>query len=269
MSERNFLSWIGFKGEEENTSAPSENAAERIRQLESQLADLRSRRDLTTLSEEEFEILATETATTIIKSAQHREAKATEIAQKVKTESEKSAKTVLASAEAKATQIVAQAEAKGRKFVANMEAQAAQIQSSAESNAEGLVSAAKREVSNLMATSRREADQLIADANAEVAKYREWLATAVEEADRLYRVQNQSLAIAEQGIAASRAKLTSSFEKLAGLQASVKSELNENGQPITNVFKKAAIESAEIPEVAELRPSPVKASVRRGAPVRK
>ena len=44
MAEKNsFLNWVGFKGEEEQ--APS--SVERIRELESQLADLKSRRDIT------------------------------------------------------------------------------------------------------------------------------------------------------------------------------------------------------------------------------
>jgi len=59
MSEKkSFLNWVGFSGEE--TATPG--SVDRIRELEQQLADLRSRRDITSLSKEEFEILATETA---------------------------------------------------------------------------------------------------------------------------------------------------------------------------------------------------------------
>ena len=39
MAEKKFRSWVGFK--EEAAAAPTENAVERIRQLETQLADLR------------------------------------------------------------------------------------------------------------------------------------------------------------------------------------------------------------------------------------
>ena len=54
MAEKNsFLNWVGFK--ESESAAPS--SVDRIRELESQLSDLRSRRDITTLSKEEFEIL--------------------------------------------------------------------------------------------------------------------------------------------------------------------------------------------------------------------
>jgi len=64
MAEKNsFLNWVGFK--ESESAAPS--SVDRIRELESQLNDLRSRRDITSLSKEEFEILATETAMSMIK----------------------------------------------------------------------------------------------------------------------------------------------------------------------------------------------------------
>jgi hypothetical protein len=41
MAEKKFLSWVGFKGEDESKPAPSQNALERIRDLESQLNDLK------------------------------------------------------------------------------------------------------------------------------------------------------------------------------------------------------------------------------------
>ena len=63
MSEKSsFLNWVGFK--EGESAAP--NSVDRIRELESQLADMRSRRDLTSLSKEEFEI-ALKTTTNISK----------------------------------------------------------------------------------------------------------------------------------------------------------------------------------------------------------
>ena len=46
-----FLNWVGFKEGETTT----QNSVDRIRELEAQLADLRSRRDITSLSKEEFE----------------------------------------------------------------------------------------------------------------------------------------------------------------------------------------------------------------------
>ncbi len=47
MADKNFLSWVGFKGEESDASktnlATGSASLERIRELESQLNDLRSR----------------------------------------------------------------------------------------------------------------------------------------------------------------------------------------------------------------------------------
>ena len=84
MAEKKFRSWVGFREEEDR--APIANPVDRIRELESQLADLRSRRDITGLSREEFEILATETAMSMIKSAQAREAKANALIEFSKSE---------------------------------------------------------------------------------------------------------------------------------------------------------------------------------------
>ena len=64
MAEKKFLSWIGFKDEtssrpapamEVSSSQPNQSNVARIRELESQLAELRSRRDITSLTKEEFE----------------------------------------------------------------------------------------------------------------------------------------------------------------------------------------------------------------------
>jgi hypothetical protein len=131
MAEKNFLSWVGFKGEGSDQPAPSENALERIRQLESQLSDMRSRRDITSLTKEEFEILATETAMSIIKSAQAREAKANSAAQKIINESTREVKEKLESAEAKAKAILSAAENRGRKYLQAAEEDADELRANA------------------------------------------------------------------------------------------------------------------------------------------
>ena len=50
MAEKNFLSWVGFKGDEDPQNKPNlqngSQGLERIRELEAQLNDLRSRRDI-------------------------------------------------------------------------------------------------------------------------------------------------------------------------------------------------------------------------------
>ena len=123
MAEKNgFLNWVGFK--ESESAAPS--SVDRIRELESQLNDLRSRRDITTLSKEEFEILATETAMTMIKSAQSREAKAISASERLVGEATRQAKDAVEGAEIKARSILSGAEARGRKYINVAEAEAAE-----------------------------------------------------------------------------------------------------------------------------------------------
>ena len=67
MAEKKFLSWVGFKDQSESPSETqttpeaamtgSQSNVARIRELENQLAELRSRRDLTSLTKEEFEAI--------------------------------------------------------------------------------------------------------------------------------------------------------------------------------------------------------------------
>ena len=136
MSEKNsFLNWVGFKGEETN----SPNSVDRIRELESQLADLRSRRDINALSKEEFEILATETAMSMIKSAQLREARAQAAADRVIKETSRAAKETLESTDLKARSILSGAESRGRKYIQVAESEASELLENAESEATTLL----------------------------------------------------------------------------------------------------------------------------------
>ncbi|MEI7454378.1 MAG: hypothetical protein WCJ90_02515 [Actinomycetes bacterium] len=237
MSEKNFLSWVGFKGEDKtlttstSASAPTTNAIERIRELESQLNDLRSRRDITALSKEEFEILATETAMSIIKTAQQREAKASTTAEKVLSESQRSARSALEAAEAKAKATLSQAESRGRKYIEAAESDASDLISNAENEAEELISTKKREGSSITSSAKRDADRLVLEATTEVAEYRQWLSGVITEAERLYRIQTQSLDAAESAIAQSRNRLESAFTRLAELQKSVQAAINPDGTP--------------------------------------
>jgi len=70
MAQKGFLSWVGFKSESSQPQAsssgstapgsptpsvtPTPNALDRIRELEAQVADLRARKDITSLTREEF-----------------------------------------------------------------------------------------------------------------------------------------------------------------------------------------------------------------------
>ena len=223
MAEKNsFLNWVGFKGEE--SSQP--NSVDRIRELEAQLNDLRSRRDITTLSKEEFEILATETAMTMIKSAQLREAKAQAAADRLVTETNRASKDALENAEQKARSVLSGAETRGRKYLQAAESEAEEMVAKAEVEAETLFENKKREITTMATAARREGERIITEATGEVGSYRQWLASVISEAERLYKIQTQSLDQAESAIQQSRARLQSSFERLEQLQEQVIQNLN-------------------------------------------
>jgi len=225
MGEKNsFLNWVGFKGEEQ--SEP--NSVDRIRELENQLSDLRSRRDITTLSKEEFEILATETAMSMIKSAQLREAKAQAAADRLVKETSRTAKDTLESVDLKARSILSGAESRGRKYIQVAEAEAAELLSRTENEADSLLESKRREAAALATAARREGERIISSATGEIANYRDWLRGVISEAERLYKIQTQSLDAAENAIHQSRTRLQSAFVRLSELQESVLNNLNDD-----------------------------------------
>ena len=238
MAEKKFRSWVGFREEEER--APIANPVDRIRDLESQLADLRSRRDITGLSREEFEILATETAMSMIKSAQAREAKAHSTADRLIAETTRSTKDTLEGAENKARSILAGAESRGRKYISTAEVEAAELVRDASREAtvvadakireaDAAVDAKRRDAVALTSAARREAERVISEAAENVVEYRAWLADIIAESERLYRSQASALTAAESAIAQSREKLDSSFARLAKMQQVVDNSINEDG----------------------------------------
>jgi hypothetical protein len=221
--KKNFLNWVGFT-EEESTNLPS--SVDRIRELEAQLADLKSRRDITGLTKEEFEILATETAMSMIKSAQARESKAQVAATRLVSETARATKEELEAADAKARTILSGAETRGRKYIQAAESEAEEKIAQAESEAEALIESKKREISTLATAARREGERIITEATTEVTGYRQWLSGVISEAERLYRIQKQSLDAAESAIQQSRNRLDGAFQRLEDLQKSVLDNLN-------------------------------------------
>jgi hypothetical protein len=221
--KKNFLNWVGFT-EEESTNLPS--SVDRIRELEAQLADLKSRRDITGLTKEEFEILATETAMSMIKSAQARESKAQVAATRLVSETARATKEELEAADAKARTILSGAETRGRKYIQAAESEAEEKIALAESEAEALIESKKREISALATAARREGERIVSEATTEVTGYRQWLSGVISEAERLYRIQKQSLDAAESAIQQSRNRLDGAFQRLEDLQKSVLDNLN-------------------------------------------
>jgi hypothetical protein len=223
MAEKNsFLKWVGFKGDE--TNAPS--SVDRIRELEAQLADLKSRRDITGLTKEEFEILATETAMAMIKSAQARESSAHSIATRLIAETNRTTKEEIEAADAKSRAILNSAENRAKKFIQSAEAEAEEKIAQAEAEAEAVVEGKRREAASLTTVARREGERIISEATSEVSNYRQWLTGVMGEAERLYKIQTQSLDAAESAIHQSRARLESAFTRLAELQRNVIENLN-------------------------------------------
>jgi cell division septum initiation protein DivIVA len=238
MAEKNFRNWVGFR--EETDREPIANPVDRIRDLESQLADLRSRRDITGLSREEFEILATETAMAMIRSAQGREAKAHATADRVIAESSRNAKDVLEGAENKARSVLAGAETRGRKYISAAEVEAAELireasrQAAAVADAkvreaDAIVDGKRREAAALAVAARREAERVVSEASDNVNEYRAWLADIITESERLYRSQTQALSAAESAIAQSRNTLDSAFARLSKMGDVVNSAMNADG----------------------------------------
>lgn len=225
MSEKNsFLNWVGFKSEESNAS----NSVDRIRELEAQLADLRSRRDITVLSKEEFEILATETAMTMIKSAQLREAKAQATADRVINETSRQTKDAIESADQKAKTLLSSAENRARKYLQAAESDAQELVERTELETDTLIETKKREALQLTTTARHEGERVISEAASNVTEYRQWLSSVISEAERLYKIQVQSLDAAENSIHQSRSRLESAFLRLAELQKNVLENLNSD-----------------------------------------
>lgn len=227
MAEKNFRNWVGFR--EETDREPIANPVDRIRDLESQLADLRSRRDITGLSREEFEILATETAMAMIRSAQGREAKAHATADRVISESSRTAKDVLEGAENKARSVLAGAETRGRKYISAAEVEAAELIREASREADLVMESKRREAAALATAARREAERVIGEASENVNEYRAWLAEIITDTERLYRSQTQALSAAESAIAQSRDRLDSAFARLSKMSDVVASAINEDG----------------------------------------
>ena len=238
MAEKNLRNWVGFR--EETDREPIANPVDRIRDLESQLADLRSRRDITGLSREEFEILATETAMAMIRSAQGREAKAHATADRLISESSRNAKDVLEGAENKARSVLAGAETRGRKYISAAEVEAAELireasrQATAVADAkvreaDAIVDGKRREAAALAAAARREAERVISEASENVNEYRAWLADIITESERLYRSQTQALSAAEGAIAQSRSTLDSAFARLSKMGDIVNNAMNADG----------------------------------------
>ena len=263
--KKSFLNWVGFK--EGESAAPS--SVDRIRELESQLSDLRSRRDITTLSKEEFEILATETAMVMIKSAQSREAKAMSASERVIGEASRQVKDAVEGAEIKARSILSGAEARGRKYINVAEAEAAERVAEAEREAQSLFDEKRREAAALAQAARREGERIITEATDEVGEYRNWLSGVISEAERLYKIQTQSLDAAASAITQSRSRLEGAYSRLAELHKNVTDNLAADNKVIDTGPKKVTSERTKPALAAPTKKAAAKKSAAKKKPAKR
>jgi len=170
----------------------------------------------------------------MIKSAQLREAKAQAAADRLVKETSRTAKETLESVDLKARSILSGAESRGRKYIQVAEAEASELLSRTESEADSLLESKRREAAALATAARREGERIISSATGEIANYRDWLAGVMGEAERLYKIQTQSLDAAENAIHQSRTRLQSAFVRLSELQESVLNNLNDDNTLINS-----------------------------------
>jgi len=300
MAERSFRSWIGFKGEDteiahvanqqEDThvvTTPSKTSSdkgatsgagsqqllsgsatlERIRQLEAELADLRSRRDITSLTREEFEILATETAMTLIKTAQAREARAVTSAKNALNEAQRSAKSLTDAAESKAHSILQGAEGRGRKYLEAAEREAKEAIDKAKQSAQELLDSKSREATALLTNARRDAERAKAEAIADISNFKNWFAGALDESARLQKSHLAALTAAEDAIRLTKAKVNAAFEKLTALGVDIEAALDEGDRPKSSQFTRSANSSS--PATSKAKPAAARPTANRATTVRK
>ena len=113
-----------------------------------------------------------------------------------------------------------------------------------------MLNSKKREGSTITSNAKREAERLVLTATTEVSEYRNWLSGVISEAERLYRIQTQSLDAAENAISQSRQRLESAFNRLAELQKQVISAISPDGTPssdtrVSQRIAQAASQSSE------------------------
>jgi hypothetical protein len=77
----------------------------------------------------------------------------------------------------------------------------------------------------------------------------------MEEAERLYRIQTQSLEAAEGAIAQSRQKLESAFTRFADLHKQVESSIGSDGTPTGDARVVSRIASAKTQQSAKKKPA--------------
>lgn len=166
-AKKNILDWIGYKRDVATKlpSTPDELLAY-IQELESELEELRSRKDFAEMTEQELEALAAETAVQILSTVHQREEDAKKLAEKIIEDAEKQAQKILQAAQKKSDALESDVAA----VLKNAEKQAAQISKTAQQAASQSVVQAESEVAKMRSDAEAEAKVIIEGAQARAEK---------------------------------------------------------------------------------------------------
>jgi vacuolar-type H+-ATPase subunit H len=204
VSDRTGLkSWLGYRPENQDGASGAPDLTGRIHELESEIATLRAKPELADLSEAEVEMMASETAVTILKAAHAREALAAETG----------------------ARILAQANSDAAALTTAAQKQSFETINSAEKNAASIVDKAMQDAETLVRNATNEANALRAAAQEEVRKYKSWLVANVKETLKLQASQEQALASATKNIEAWQANVNGAVALLSAHQQSLETEL--------------------------------------------
>lgn len=161
-ARRRVFDWIGYR-RENNIAVESLSAGELVevvRQLETEVAQLRVAKNLADLETSELEKLASETASTMLAAVHRRESEAKALAKDIVAKADKQADKALAQMQRKADEILADAEARlqnaikvAKETVEKAEKESAQIRRTVET-----------ETTNLKAAAEAHAQQVMSDA---------------------------------------------------------------------------------------------------------
>lgn len=223
----------GLESTPAQPSAAAAPAGPDVKQLMAELSELRKRKELSSLTADEIEILASTTAAAMIAAAHKRQAEASAAVEQAVAEAKRRATQVLAEAEAK----LAAAETALQSAAGEAQRQAQAVLSSAQQQAKHIVEAAQAETiamrtelqtrladvagerERLLAAAKREADDLRAKAQAAAAEHAEWLRKQIDSATRIQQGVSERLESVAAALSAHRETVTTSLTALLGLTA--------------------------------------------------
>lgn len=156
MSKVNLRALVGYS----NAESASTDPYARIQELEARLELLTNQKpDLASMSEEDLELLASETVTRLLKAAHERLKAATEQANRELGAAHAEAEQILSDARATADQLMNETAANADRTSSTARSQAERLISDAERSAEALLKAARDESARLEAESLRDRQQ--------------------------------------------------------------------------------------------------------------